>query len=63
MLAFGEDAAFVRRKAEERANRAALSEAVRTVTGHVVTLSYELRAGRGRAAAASRSPRTSWWRG
>ena len=39
--------AFVRRKAEERANRAALSEAVRAVTGHVVTLTYELRAGEG----------------
>jgi len=47
VLAFGEDAGFVRRKAEERANRAALSEAVRAVTGHVVTLSYELRAGEG----------------
>ena len=47
VLAFGEDAGFVRRKAEERANRAALSEAVRAVTGHVVTLTYELRAGEG----------------
>ena len=43
----GRTPAFVRRKAEERANRAALSEAVRAVTGHVVTLTYELRAGEG----------------
>jgi DNA polymerase-3 subunit gamma/tau len=51
VLAFGEDAAFVRRKAEERANRAAISEAVRAVTGHVVTLSYESRAGQAAPAA------------
>ena len=45
VLAFGKGAAFLRRKAEERANRAALSEAVRVVTGHAVTLGYELREG------------------
>ena len=45
MLAFGEDAAFLRKKAEERATRTALTEAVRAVTGHALTFSYELREG------------------
>ena len=45
VLAFGEDAAFLRRKAEERGSRVALSDALRTVTGHALTLAYELRAG------------------
>jgi hypothetical protein len=43
VLAFGEDAAFLRKKAEERATRSALTEAVRVVTGHALTFSYELR--------------------
>jgi DNA polymerase-3 subunit gamma/tau len=47
VLAFGEDAAFLRKKAEERATRSALSEAVRAVTGHALTFSYELREGQG----------------
>ena len=47
MLAFGEDAAFLRKKAEERATRSALTEAVRAVTGHALTFSYELREGEG----------------
>jgi DNA polymerase-3 subunit gamma/tau len=47
VLAFGEDAAFLRKKAEERATRSALSEAVRAVTGHALTFSYELREGEG----------------
>jgi DNA polymerase-3 subunit gamma/tau len=47
VLAFGEDAAFLRKKAEERATRSALTEAVRAVTGHALTFSYELREGEG----------------
>ena len=43
VVAFGEDAAFLRRKAEERANRSTLGEALRSVTGRALTLSYELR--------------------
>jgi DNA polymerase-3 subunit gamma/tau len=50
VLAFGEDAAFLHRKAEERANRSALADALRSVTGHTLTLSYELRSGEGPAA-------------
>jgi DNA polymerase-3 subunit gamma/tau len=45
VLAFGEDAAFQRRKAEERATRSALAEAVRTVTGYALTFTYEVREG------------------
>jgi DNA polymerase-3 subunit gamma/tau len=45
VLAFGEDASFQRRKAEERATRTALADAVRAVTGHALTFSYEVRAG------------------
>jgi hypothetical protein len=45
VLAFGEDAAFQRRKAEERTSRTALAEAVRVVTGHALTFSYEVREG------------------
>jgi DNA polymerase-3 subunit gamma/tau len=44
VLAFGQDADFQRSKAEERANRSALDEALRSVTGHALTLSFELRA-------------------
>jgi DNA polymerase-3 subunit gamma/tau len=47
VLAFGEDAAFLRKKAEERATRSALTDAVRAVTGHALTFSYELREGEG----------------
>jgi len=47
VLAFGADAAFLRKKAEERATRSALTEAVRAVTGHALTFSYELREGEG----------------
>jgi DNA polymerase-3 subunit gamma/tau len=45
VLAFGEDAEFLRRRAEERASRATLGEALASVTGHKLSLSYELRAG------------------
>jgi hypothetical protein len=45
VLAFAEDAAFQRRKAEERSSRSALADAVRAVTGHALTFSYEVRAG------------------
>ena len=45
VLAFDEDAGFQRRKAEERASRTALTEAVRAVTGHALTFSYEVREG------------------
>jgi DNA polymerase-3 subunit gamma/tau len=48
VLAFGEDAAFQRRKAEERTTRSALAEAVRVVTGHALTFSYEVREGHAR---------------
>src|SRR6202030_2761716 len=47
VLAFGEDAAFLRKKAEERATRSALTDAVRAITGHALTFSYELREGQG----------------
>jgi hypothetical protein len=47
VLAFGKDAAFLRQKAEERATRSALGEAVRAVTGHALTFTYELREGQG----------------
>jgi DNA polymerase-3 subunit gamma/tau len=47
VLAFGEDDPFLRQKAEERATRNALAEAVRAVTGHALTFTYELRAGQG----------------
>ena len=47
VLAFGEDAGFLRQKAEERATRTALGDAVRAVTGHALTFSYELREGHG----------------
>jgi DNA polymerase-3 subunit gamma/tau len=44
VVAFAEDAAFLRRKAEDRASRTALSEAVTQVTGRSLSLDYELRA-------------------
>ncbi len=43
VLAFGEDSVFLRQKAEERATRTALAEAVQLVTGHALNFSYELR--------------------
>ena len=49
VLAFGKDATFLRQKAEERATRSALADAVRAVTGHVLTFSYELREGQASA--------------
>jgi hypothetical protein len=45
VLAFAHDDTFLRQKAEERATRSALAEAVRAVTGHALTFSYELREG------------------
>jgi hypothetical protein len=53
VVAFGEDAEFLRRKADERASRATLGEALASVTGHTLSLSYELRAG-----AAPEAPQT-----
>jgi DNA polymerase-3 subunit gamma/tau len=47
VLAFAQDAGFLRQKAEERATRSALAEAVRVVTGHALTFSYEQREGAG----------------
>jgi DNA polymerase-3 subunit gamma/tau len=44
VLAFAEDAAFLRRKAEDRASRTALSDAVTQVTGRSLSLDYALRA-------------------
>ena len=44
VLAFAEDAAFQRRKAEDRASRTALADAVTQVTGRAVSLDYESRA-------------------
>ena len=55
VLAFGEDDPFLRQKAEERATRAALAEAVRAVTGHALTFTYELREGHGAPAPAALS--------
>jgi DNA polymerase III subunit gamma/tau len=46
VLAFGSEDAFQREKAEERATRSALADAVRAVTGHALTFSYESREGR-----------------
>jgi DNA polymerase-3 subunit gamma/tau len=43
VLAFAADAAFLRRKAQDRASRTALSEAVTQVTGRSLSLDYELR--------------------
>jgi DNA polymerase-3 subunit gamma/tau len=42
-VAFSESKAFLKRKAEDAANRDALADAIRTVGGHVVRLAYELR--------------------
>ena len=42
VLAFAADAAFLRRKAQDRASRAALSDAVTQVTGRSLSLDYEL---------------------
>jgi DNA polymerase-3 subunit gamma/tau len=42
-LAFPGDASFLRKKAEEAANREAVAAALRTATGHALALSYELR--------------------
>jgi hypothetical protein len=42
-LAFAESAAFLKRKAEDVANRKALGEAVQTVTGRPLKFLYELR--------------------
>jgi len=44
VLAFAEDAAFQRQKAEDRASRTALARAVTQVTGCDVSLDYESRA-------------------
>jgi len=44
VLAFAEDAAFQREKAEDRSSRAALAQAVTQVTGCDVSLDYESRA-------------------
>jgi hypothetical protein len=42
-IAFPSEAAFLCRKAQEAGNRQLVSDAVRTVTGHGLRLSYELR--------------------
>jgi DNA polymerase-3 subunit gamma/tau len=42
-LAFRPEADFLRRKAQDQANRHAVAEALRTVTGHSFGLAYELR--------------------
>jgi DNA polymerase-3 subunit gamma/tau len=47
VLAFAEDSLFLRQKAEERATRTALAEAVQLVTGHALNFSYELGEGAG----------------
>jgi DNA polymerase-3 subunit gamma/tau len=43
-LAFAESAAFLKRKAEDSANRKTLGEAAEAVTGHRLKFAYELRA-------------------
>jgi DNA polymerase-3 subunit gamma/tau len=43
VLGFAADAAFMRKKAEDRASRTALSEALTQVTGRSLSLDYELR--------------------
>jgi DNA polymerase-3 subunit gamma/tau len=42
-VAFSESRAFLKRKAEDAPNREALAGAIKTVSGHVVRLAYELR--------------------
>jgi DNA polymerase-3 subunit gamma/tau len=42
-VAFSESRAFLKRKAEDAPNRTALAGAIRTVSGHAVRLTYELR--------------------
>ncbi|MEA2299203.1 MAG: polymerase subunit gamma/tau [Solirubrobacteraceae bacterium] len=43
VLAFPEDSAFLRRKADDQANRRAVAEAVQAVTGRPLALAYDLR--------------------
>jgi DNA polymerase III subunit gamma/tau len=43
VLAFPADGEFLRRKADDSANRVAVAEALRTVTGRTLTLAYDLR--------------------
>jgi DNA polymerase-3 subunit gamma/tau len=43
VLAFPEDSAFLRRKADDSLNRVAVADAVHAVTGQVLTLAYDLR--------------------
>jgi DNA polymerase-3 subunit gamma/tau len=43
VLAFPSDAAFLQRKADDRTNRAVVVDAIKAVSGHSLTLSYELR--------------------
>ena len=44
-LAWPESSAFLKRKAEDPANREAIVKAIRSVTGSSLRLAYELRAG------------------
>ncbi|MEA2354232.1 MAG: polymerase subunit gamma/tau, partial [Solirubrobacteraceae bacterium] len=43
VLAFPEDSAFLRRKADDQPNRQAVADAVRAVTGRTLRLAYDLR--------------------
>jgi DNA polymerase-3 subunit gamma/tau len=51
-LAWPESSAFLKRKAEDPANRELIAQAIRAVTGASLRLAYELRADDGEAAAA-----------
>ena len=44
-LAWPESSAFLKRKAEDPANRELIAKAIRAVTGSSLRLAYELRAG------------------
>ena len=43
VLAFPEDSAFLRRKADDSPNRVAVADAIHAVTGQTLTLAYDLR--------------------
>jgi DNA polymerase III subunit gamma/tau len=58
-LAWPETSAFLKRKAEDPANRTRIAEAIRTVTGSSLRLAYELSGGDGAAPGAPAAARVS----
>ena len=55
-LAWPESSAFLKRKAEDPANRDLIAKAIRSVTGSSLRLAYELRAEGDPAAAVAAAP-------